>query len=151
MSHRVNASMAPEFWQSLADDVATAVSVPWGVHDQSQRRWLFTTPGFAPVAIAHEYPADGLVVCFAGSVTHVDADPADTEAAVVAVADLLQSLVIDELGAGWPEYEENGAFVGLLQPGVDETGRPGWMLLERARASLGDLRSIAEHLVRRSS
>jgi len=91
--------------------------------------------------IDDDYPSDGLVVCFAGSVTHVDPAAGDA-GSVIAVADTLQTLVMDELGAGWPEHYQRRKFVGLLTPGLDQVGAPCWLLQGQSLVSLGGLHSL---------
>jgi hypothetical protein len=132
-------------WASLAKDIATTVSLPWGVHDQLAGRWVFITAGFNVVELDNDYPHDGLVVSFAGSVTHVDVPDLDQpNSAVVAVADLLQTRVMDEVGGGWPEYCEGGKFIGLLVPGLEPDGAAIWTLPGGAVVvRIGDLGSIA--------
>jgi len=119
---------APTLWDDLAADIATAVALQWGVRDQARRDWVAKTEGFSPPQISDEYPEEGLVVCFAGSITVVDPADDTVAAAVIAVADVLQTGVMDELGRGWPEHHDAQGFIGLLTPGRGPDGAPSWCL-----------------------
>lgn len=148
MAHRYVGLPGAEEWDPLAADLATVVDLPWGIHDQRAEQWAYATPGFEPVAIGDDYPSEGVVVAFAGALTSVGtrelyADAGQEAAAlVVEVADLLQTLVIDELGRPWPELHRDGSPAGLLSPGTDDHGDPCWLLGAEQVCPFGGLASL---------
>ncbi|MCW2855784.1 MAG: hypothetical protein JWR52_1399 [Marmoricola sp.] len=46
---------------------------------------------------------------------------------------------MDELGRGWPEQYSDDKFIGLLRPGLDDSGEPCWVLTGSAVCRIGDL------------
>ena len=124
--------------RGLAADVQLATDMPWGVYSQRGRTWLFTSPGFHPPTLDSDYPDDGFVLCFAGSRTHVDAgDGEDAQRVLVAIADALAVLVMDELGRPWPDLEG----IGVLEVELDDQGRVSWARNGQAVCTVGRLAS----------
>jgi hypothetical protein len=133
------AADAAHGWAELDADIRSALDVPWGVRDQESHAWLHQTRGFRPPVIANDFPDDGLVVCFAGGISAVDPMAPTLAGQVVAVADVLQTRVMDELGKGWPEFYRDGTFLGVLSPGLTVDGHASWYLRGQPLCQVGEL------------
>lgn len=70
------------------------------------------------------FPEHGYTLRAVGSETYLSADSPDRLA--VGIASVLQDLVVDRLGRGWPEVYLEGRFLALLQPAVSG-GLPMWV------------------------
>jgi hypothetical protein len=67
--------------------------------------------------------------------------------ALAEIASKIQDDVIDELGRGWPELSLDGAFGGVLSPGVDDSGEASWFGAGAPVCQVGELSSVLGHLV----
>jgi hypothetical protein len=114
-------------WPLLAADIRTASQRPWALHDQRSGTWLFTSPDFIDDPIPTGYPLDGLAVVFLGSTTLVDPEDNSEQAQVIAVADTLQHLAMDELGRPWPEARDGAGNARLLTPALVDDGSIAWV------------------------
>ncbi|MCW2786385.1 MAG: hypothetical protein JWP74_2902 [Marmoricola sp.] len=116
------------WWDLLARDVQLATPLPWGVRDQESGDWLFCSNGFGPLMVAADNPPDGLALCFNGTVTRARPVDDTDAAAIVAIADALQSILMDRYGALWPGVELEGEVVGSLTPAINDDGVPVWRI-----------------------
>ena len=111
-----------------------------GVYDTALRAWVAESEvGFDEELVEGFDMSARYVAVVAGSVFTVEGD---ATALAIELASQAQDHVIDETGRGWPEVHENGHFVGVLEPGIDATGRKGWMLRGYLVAAFGDLSTV---------
>lgn len=130
----------------LQDDVSRVADFNWAVWDCGARTYLFVSGASNPPEGVDEVNGAGWVVQIWRECPLLNnfssVSPDSFPAMTSAVADVVQTTVMDELNRGWPELRENSRFVGILGPETDSEGQLWWSLRGTRLCVAGQLDSL---------